>query len=89
MYNVLKVPITVLSTRSEGAKVPKGGIKQIANKEFTDSARLERSIWRADESGWPILSPGCPHRQNPLLASTSFSFAMPYEPGCSVLAEES
>ena len=89
MHNVLKVPITVLSARSERAKVSKGGMKRIADEEFTDSAGLEWSIWRAGEFGRPLLSPRCPHRQNTLLASASFSFAVPYEPGCFVLAEES
>ena len=64
-------------------------MKQITDEEFTDLVGLEWSIWRADESGWPLLSPGCPHWQNPLLASASFSSVVPYEPGCFVLAKES
>jgi len=41
MHDVSKVPITVLSAISEGAKVSKGRIKQIASEEFTDSAKLD------------------------------------------------
>jgi len=88
MRNVLKVPIIVISARLEWSEVSKGRMKQAADGELTDSAGFEWSIWRAGESGQPLLSPGCSHRQNPLLASVSFSSAMPYEPGCFVLAEE-
>ena len=56
------------------------------------SSQIQQDLngqYGADESGWPLLSPGCLHRQNPLLASASFSSAEPYESGCFVLAEES
>ena len=89
VHNVLKVLITVLSPRLEWSGASKGRMKQAADEELTDSAGLEWSIWHIGESGQLLLSPGCLHRQNPLLASAFSSSTMPCGPRCYVLVEES
>jgi len=36
--------------------------KQVANEEFTDLVEHVWLIWRADQSGWPLLFLKYPHR---------------------------
>ena len=64
-------------------------IKQVADEEFTDSAKPGWLILSADGSGWPLLFLEYLHQQNLRLVSTSLSSVVLCGLGHPSLAQES